>query len=53
MIFHETVLKDPSLFLCQGLQKRGPQILGKLGFVKLKIVNYLMHSLFYIKVPIT
>ena len=30
MIFQETVLKDPSLFSSQGLQKKGPQILGKL-----------------------
>ena len=52
MIFQETVLKDPSLFSWQGVQKRGPQILGKLGFVKLKIVSYLMHSFFYIKLPI-
>ena len=52
MIFQETVFKDPSLFSWQGVQKRGPQILGKLGFVKLKIVSYLMHSFFYIKLPI-
>ena len=52
MTFQETVLKDPSLFSWQEVQKRGPEILGKLGFVKLKIVSYLMHSFFYIKLPI-